>query len=97
MLTALLIPFLLILTIIAAHSWINKKSNYFKSRRIPNMKPNLFLGETVEIFLQRCTPQEFALKLYNSFPEARYLSKSASYAHMHIHFISTITFILISE
>lgn len=74
MLAVILLIFILI--IILAYTWINNKSTYFKIRNIPSIKPNLFLGETVEILLQRCTPQDFALKLYNSFPDARYNIKN---------------------
>lgn len=71
MISAILLSLWAVLFLGIIYAWIDNKNNHFKVRGIPNIKPNLLFGETVEIFLKLCTPQEFVMRLYDSFPNAR--------------------------
>lgn len=51
--------------------WLNQKLNYFRKRGIPFLKPTWLMGETVEVLFHCYSPHEFAMKLYNSFPNER--------------------------
>lgn len=73
--TILLFNYLVIFIIIARmiYRWATKNNDYFIKRGIPALKPTLIFGNSAEFFTKQIDLIDFVKKLYNDFPNEKYV------------------------
>lgn len=68
MLAELLLSTAITLLAYAFYKWAVINNDYFEKRNVKFMKPKFLVGNTGGLFMNRYTATEYAMMIYNAFP-----------------------------
>lgn len=68
--------------IVLFYKWATQNNKYFAKRGVPSLKPALFFGNSADFFTKKVDLIDFVKKLYNDFPDKKYVSNDHIFKKM---------------